>query len=277
MWMTADSDYIFKARRDERTSKPVPFRLPASVSRHAPSSDYKRLITLNPMTETLSSPCFKRACSHACMLERDREARCICPDGFKLQASNQSNCVEASAPEPNLVDRVATPLRPRPLASKPLAAHIMDELLQQHRHTSANEQPAPAAVQRPKEVLIVENLSGGAPPAPVSHAKSAPSPHLALDQTLEQLGANVEQQLSGAEPQQPRSANKFVWLITFLLVLTGGALITAVVLTVLNKQGRLPRQVRQLTVSFVSPLSGSASATASGDKDKTMLLLDTDS
>lgn len=59
-----------------------------------------------------------------------------------------------------------------------------------------------------------------------------------------------------------------VWLIILLLLLSVTGLITAVSLLILYKQGRLPRQVSQLSVSFISQ---------SHDKDGAMLLLDNDS
>jgi hypothetical protein len=58
-----------------------------------------------------------------------------------------------------------------------------------------------------------------------------------------------------------------VWLIVFLLILSATGLVTVLSLLLLHKQGKLPRQV---SVSFVSP-------TRNQDKDRAMLLLDTDS
>lgn len=60
--------------------------------------------------------------------------------------------------------------------------------------------------------------------------------------------------------------DRTVWLIVLLLLLSVTGLITLVSLLILYRQGHLPRQVKQLSVSFIP----------SHDKDGAMLLLDND-
>lgn len=74
------------------------------------------------------------------------------------------------------------------------------------------------------------------------------------------------------------SSPKMVWLIVLMLLLSITGLITLISLLVLHKQGKLPRQVSQLSVNFISHATGHRVATSvggSGGKDDAMLLLDT--
>lgn len=105
VWTIKNGDYLYKASIGDSSSgasvkqdepRPISFKLPANPSFNNPSSDNKRIIVVDPRAEVVSSPCSKRGCSHGCVLDANRNAICICPDNFRLQTSNRSNCVASS-------------------------------------------------------------------------------------------------------------------------------------------------------------------------------------
>lgn len=111
VWTTKNSDYLYKApvgaghaagiesTRWADETRPTSYRLHANPSQHDPSSDNKRIILVDPKRELVSSPCHKRGCSHGCVLDSSHNAICVCPDAFKLQSSNKTNCVASSHEE----------------------------------------------------------------------------------------------------------------------------------------------------------------------------------
>lgn len=104
VWTIKNGDYLFKAPVGDHSasgqvkssgddSRPTSYKLPPNPSQRDPSSDNKRIILVDPKHESVVSPCQKRGCSHGCVLDAKHNAICVCPDAYKLQASNRSNCV----------------------------------------------------------------------------------------------------------------------------------------------------------------------------------------
>jgi hypothetical protein len=102
----------------------------------------------------------------------------------------------------------------------------------------------------------------------ISSTTPTPAPQVQhIEAPLKMAVVDEAPKPSEVSAERPAENNKMVWLIVFLLILSATGLVTVLSLLLLHKQGRLPRQV---SVSFVSP-------TRSQDKDRAMLLLDTDS
>jgi len=282
MWIVEGSNYLYRAKKDERHSRPVAFKLPQPLAgggggAQRMNADHKRLITVNPMTETLSSPCLKRGCSHACIMDRDRMARCICPDGFHLQAANKSNCVDASKPDPSTLEEhqlmVGNGLLLTSHADKlAVSAKQIDEMTHILPQNSSSS-----------------SFGAGASQASVSNYKISETPHVDSSMLLSRPDSHLEEpvfehqkqrttvvnkehhqaegassnshlasptaaQSTAAQVENPVRGNKVVWLITFLLVVAAAALVTVVSLMIMNKQTRWPSQ---LTVSFSSSMARS--------------------
>lgn len=91
---------------------------------------------------------------------------------------------------------------------------------------------------------------------------------------------DADESEKGGVVRREEGGASMVWLIVLLLLLSITGLITLIGLLVLHKQGRLPRQVSQLSVNLISQATGgrapTAAASSIGAKDDAMLLLDTD-
>lgn len=101
---------------------------------------------------------------------------------------------------------------------------------------------------------------------PVKPIKIIPHPVIAENSTLALVGDSkiIEQETLAPEER----GNRMVWMIVLLLLLSVTGLLALVSLLILYRQGRLPRQVSQLSVSFIPQ--------GRGDRDGAMLLLDGD-
>lgn len=284
LWTIQNDGHLYKGKiAAKKGARPLMFKLPANPSRDHPTADYKRLITVNPMLEASKSACHTTSCSHGCILDSSHAAKCVCPESFKLSIVNRTNCIEQSREEmapmapgqlaggrgpPATVPGVAT------AGSASAALHnIIAHLDELGPAGEGNKKASPAASSPDRLIYehsqpIFEHSQPDVQAAAImAHYEGQPQTPPPLQRPQPQ-----QQQQHQAPNEGEHEGNSVVWLIIFLLILSAAAVVTVVSLLVLHRQGRLPRQV---SVSFISPSTTLGGSRAS-DKDRAMLLMDTD-
>lgn len=289
MWITQDGNYLYRAKRDDRQAKPIPFKLPPNPS--GLTSDHRKLLTVTPSAGLGGSmgPCLRRSCSHGCMVDRERQATCLCPDGYKLQVSNASNCIESSAQEPEgiLTPPAGSGVHPFVLphsATGATASSTASQLPPPFASSSSSSSATAAHIfSNPSSANGSGGGGGNTPAASLdalvasSASPSATSTTLKKASLLLQHSMNSQAGAVQTYQQHPAAAltsssptaaasnasssggHKVAWSVGIVFVLIVGV---AVTLFVLKKHDRLPRG--PITVGFTGG-------------DKTLLLLDTDS
>lgn len=280
IWTVQNDGFLYKSKIvAKKNSRPTMFKLPPNPLRGHLSSDYKRLIHVDPFTTGSTSACHTTSCSHGCILDSSHTAKCVCPDNFKLSLVNRTNCIEQGREE-------TIPLPP-----------ATNKLIQANTHAASSSSAAAQSTSTSLHNIIAHlddlgptgerpKSSASAPSgahrmsAFESHHEqgSSPAAMMSHEQLVPLMFHNQQEQQAtvssgeGGQDGTKHEGNRVVWLIIFLLILSAGAVVTAVSLMILHRQGRLPRQV---SVSFISP-STSLGGSRASDKDRAMLLLDTD-
>lgn len=116
LWMQEDSALLFRAKNYPSDSKSIILQMPGNSSHQVgPSYNYKRIVTVDPRNEPVADSCFKRDCTHACLLDTMHEAECVCPDDMTL--INGTHCKSQS-------DLIPDTLTGSTSESPPAAVHV---------------------------------------------------------------------------------------------------------------------------------------------------------
>lgn len=97
LWTIKHGDYLYRAHKNQTNEdqKPLSFKLPPNNSLKDVSTDNQRLIVVDPKLEAIVSPCQKKNCKYACVVNRHHEASCICPSNL---TRTEDNCHPPSTP-----------------------------------------------------------------------------------------------------------------------------------------------------------------------------------
>lgn len=197
--------------------------------------------------EDQSNPCWSKRCSHMCLLSPGSAAYAL---------------------------RATTGLRGTCACPETMMLSHLDRATC-YRHPVAHARPhtqSPPSVPKPQPQVVIPihhdvNLTSSTTTTTTTTTTTHPHHEGTTPKPTTKPVTHKAPESSEIVADRPAESNKMVWLIVFLLILSATGLVTVLSLLLLHRQGRLPRQV---SVSFVSPARAQ-------DKDRAMLLLDTDS
>lgn len=245
IWTVKGSNYLHKVRINDEldllahtvseAQRPTLFKLPPQPSARAAVSDNIRISLVEPQHVPHADVCEDRQCMHACVLEASGHPICLCPDeqnGYRL--TNATN----SCPLPH-EHLHASDMSP--------GFHVP---IPQHHATGGHPLTDGKNSNSTTSAMHEHNMDS------MHESRQAPAPQVALQTHTQPMQAELVSkmepihQASGNGQDKASGSGGTVWPLVLLILFSLAALAGVIGLLILHRQGRLPRQVSHLSVSF---------------------------